>query len=439
MLEPGDLHSVLVACHELINNGEYQDALPLLDQVLDTDPNNGPALNMSGYVAMRLHQDSVAYQYLKRAIDVDPKRAPVWSNFGLSAQHLGRHEECLQATLKSVELDPQYALGWTNAGSAYVAMSEWEKAGEMALKALSINPDEKNSQCNLAHVYLAQHQWSEGWKHWELSVGGEQRKEWSYGDEPRWDGTKKQCVVVYGEQGLGDEVMYASCLPDVIADAKKVIVDCDPRLEKLFQRSFPAADVYGTRRNPHPDWLKTARIDARCSIGSLPQFYRNKDEDFPGKPYLKADPDKVLMWKALWKAKGKKVIGICSEGGAKYTNKRGRKIPVEAWESLFRQDAIFVSLDYRDGIKHPKLTHYDASVKSEDYDDTAALIASLDMVVGVNTTAIHVANGLGIPTHILVPKWHQWRYAGEYLWSKTATLHHQGDKTWEEVIREVKL
>ena len=83
------------------------------------------------------------------------------------------------------------------------------------------------------------------------------------------------------------------------------------------------------------------------------------------------------------------------EGGAKYTNKRGRKIPLRAWESLLKQDAIFVSLDYRDGINHKKIERYDTISKSPDYDDTAALIASLDAVVGVNTTAIHVANGLG--------------------------------------------
>lgn len=438
-LDPQEVTNILKACHELITAGDFKEAMPLIEVVLDNDPNNAPALNFSGYIAMRLHQDTVAYQYLKRAIQQDPKRAPTWSNFGLAAQHLGRHEECLSACLKSVELDPNYALGWANAGSSLVMMSRWKEAEKCARTALEINPNERNSQCNLAHTYLAQHQWKEGWKHWELSVGGDHRKEWSYGDEPRWDGSKNQCVVVYGEQGLGDEIMFSSCVPDAIKDCKKVIVDCDPKLEGLFKRSFPKADVYGTRRDASPDWLRDARIDSRCSIGSLPGFYRNTEDSFPGTPYLLADPDKVLMWKALWAKKGKRVIGICSEGGAKYTNKRGRKIPVEAWESLFAQDAIFVSLDYRDGIDHKKLERYDTIAKSPDYDDTAALIASLDAVVGVNTTAIHCANGLGVPTHILVPTYHQWRYAGDYVWSKTATLYHQNGRTWAETLKDVKL
>lgn len=434
-----DSLELLQSAHHKIMEGDFGGAMPFLDIVLDDDPNCAPALNMQGYIALRKHHDAIAYQFLRRAVQLDPSRAPVWSNFGLSAHQLGRHEEGLAACLKSVEIDPKYALGWTNAGSCLVGMSRWDEAEKCALSALEVDPDERNSQCNLAHVYLAKHQWLDGWKHWELSVGSEQRKEWCYGDELRWDGCKNLAVVVYGEQGLGDEIMYASCLPEAIRDSKKIIIDCDPKLEGLFKRSFPRADVYGTRRDEHPHWLANARIDARCSIGSLPQFYRNSDDDFPGTPYLKADPDRVLMWKALWASKGKRVIGICSEGGAKYTNRKGRRIPQGAWNSLFAQDAIFVSLDYRDGITHPKLMQFPAIAKSQDYDDQAALIASLDAVVGVNTTAIHAANALGVQTHVLVPTWHQWRYAGNYVWSKTAKLYHQNGRHWGEVVKEVRL
>lgn len=438
-MDQAEIRNLLMACHELIQNNQFNDAKPLLEIVLDDDPNNAIALNMTGYIYLRIGDDVMAYQFLRRSVQMEPNRAPVWSNYALSAQHLGRQEEALKACLKAVELDPNYSLGWVNACAALVAMSRWDEAEKAALTALEINPGERNAACNLAHVYLAKHEWDKGWKYWEMSLGGEQRKEWSYGDEPRWDGSKSKCVVVYGEQGLGDEIMYGSCIPDAIKDSKKVIIDCDPKLEGLFKRSFPKANVHGTRRDANPEWLKDARIDARCSIGSLPQFYRHSDGDFPGTPYLKADPDKVLMWKALWAAKGKKVIGICSEGGAKYTNKKGRRIPQGAWNTLFNKDYVFVSLDYRDGIDHPKLLKYESAVKSPDYDDTAALIASLDAVVGVNTTAIHCANALGVPTHILVPTYHQWRYSGEYVWSKTAKLYRQNGRHWGEVIAEVRV
>ena len=438
-LDPKELQNILLAAHELIQTQQYQDALPLIETVLDDNPNNAAALNMAGYIAMQLHQDTVAYQYLKRAIQEDPNRASVWSNFGLAAKHLDRHQEGLSACLKAMEVDPNYVLAYANAASALIAMSRWDEAEYLANKSLEIAQN-GISQKNLAHIYLAQHKWVEGWKHWELSIGSESRKEWAYGDEPRWKGEKGKAVVIYGEQGLGDEIFYGSCIPDAIKDCKKVILDIDPKLETLFKRSFPKADVYGTRRETSPEWLENARIDARCSVASLGQFYRNKDEDFPGTPYLKADPEKVLMWKALWAKLGKKVIGISSEGGTKYTHKRTRKIPVEDWEDFLKKDYIFVSLDYRDGIEHPKVRQYHNVTRSEDYDDTAALIASLDACVGVVTTAMHCANGLGVPTHLLVPESHQWRYAGDYVWSKSATLYRQGsEESWKSVISRVDL
>ena len=434
-----DSLEVLKAAHELVQHGDYDTAVPLLDELLDRDPNDPAVLNLMGYVAMQKGNDTMGYQFLKRATDEAPQQAQVWTNFGLAAQHLDRQEESLESCLKAVQLNPGYALAWTNTASTLIALSRWDEALKAAQTAIETDPDDWRAKCNLAHCYLAKHEWHEGWKYWELSLGSDQRKEWVYGKEPRWDGSKDKAVVVYGEQGLGDEIFFASCIPDAIKDCKKVIVDCHPRLETLLKRSFHKANVHGTRKDETPDWLKDARIDARCSMGSLPQFYRQTEESFSGKPYLTADPEKVLMWKSLWQKLGKKVVGICSEGGAKYTNKKGRKVPVEAWERFLRQDAIYVSLDYRDGIQHQKVRDYPASTKAFDYDETAALIASLDCVVGINTTAIHCANGLGIPTHILIPTRHQWRYAGDYVWSKTAKLYRQNGRDWADVLEEVKV
>jgi tetratricopeptide (TPR) repeat protein len=464
-------------------------------------------------------------------------------NFGLAAHELGRNDEALKAYLKSAEIDNEYVKAYVNAAALFIEEARWDEAQKACEIALQIE-DSDMAKKNLAHVHLAKHEWTQGWKYWELSLGNKYRKEWVYGNEKRWDGTKNQAVVVYGEQGLGDEICYASCVPDAIKDSRKIIIDCDPKLEKLFKRSFPKADVYGTRRNSKPYWLKDARIDARCAISSLPGFYRNKDEDFPGETYLKADPELVRMFKglftewktnenlqmreadkqewakklpgmprglheelakityhdlgatqegqlqelrrrileagetpeaavqALWGTKltnapfglrqaiiggmalqgmssivsrsTKPVYGLCLHGGSKLTGASWRKLAPEDFSPLFALDAEFISLDYKGHLKHPKIREYQWATQCDDYDLTAALIASLDGVIGVNTTAIHCANGLGIPTHILVPTKKQWRYEpakdGSYVWSKTAKLYQQGkDDSWRDVIRRVKL
>ena len=165
----------------------------------------------------------------------NPNSAPIWTNYGLATHELGNNKEAISAYLKSAECNNSYAKAYTNAAAVMIEESKWDEAEKLCNLALESDPNDKNAQKNLAHVYLAKHNWKDGWKHWELAIGSKYRKEWIYGDEPRWDGAKGKNLVIYGEQGLGDEVCYASCIPDAINDSKHVVIDCDPRLETLFK------------------------------------------------------------------------------------------------------------------------------------------------------------------------------------------------------------
>ena len=438
MLEASEIKEIQTAAHELMQAKDYDNAGPLLTRLLEENPNDATALNFLGVIHLDLQNFPLAYQFLRRALQENPGSAAMWTNFGLAAHEMGRNQEAVSCYLKSFELDNGYYKAMDNAAALFIEEARWDDAEKACNIALELKPDDQMSMKNLSHVYLARHDWVKGWKHWEMSLGDKYRKEWSYGDEPRWDGSKGKAVVVYGEQGLGDEICYASCVPDAIADCKKVIIDCHPKLEGLFKRSFPKADVYGTRKNEHPEWLEGARIDARCAVASLPSFYRNKDEDFPGTPYLKADPELVAMFKAMWG--GKKAYGLSFHGGSRLTGQAYRKVAPEQFSPLLTLDAVFVSLDYKGSVSNPKIRELKWATQASDYDITAALIASLDAVVGVHTTALHCANALGVPTHILVPEFHQWRYEGDYLWSKTCTLYHKGEKdTWRDVVRRVEL
>jgi len=149
---------------------------------------------------------------------------------------------------------------------------------------------------------MANNEWREGWINYRGSLGSGHRFNWRYGDEPEWDGAPDKKIVVSGEQGIGDEICAASMFPDAIAISKKVIIDCDIRLANLFRRSFPKATVYGTRHKQELDWPEEdcAGIDGSISSFQLGEYFRNDAKDFPRKPYLLPDPERWLMWKALW-------------------------------------------------------------------------------------------------------------------------------------------
>ena len=433
-IEPQDKPRVLLAVHSLLQKQQFDDALPILENLLADDPNCAASLNFMGYIYLSVGKEQVAYQYFRRALQEEPNNKAVWSNFGMSAYELNRDQEALNSFMKAASIDHDYSPAYSNAAAVLVRQSRWEEGKKSAEMSLECDPSDKNASMNLAHCYLAVGDYENGWKYWGMSLGGKFRKEWNYGDEPRWDGSKGKSLVVYGEQGLGDEIMYVFCLPEVIADCERVYIDCDRRLEGLFRRSFPQAEVYGTRLVDHPEWLETAYIDARASIGSIPEFYRRKDSDFQRKPYLVADPERRRMWRALFDSYGKPVIGITTHGGGKMTNQDGRKIGIADWQPIFDKiDAVWVSLDYKgnpDGVKA-----FDWATKTQDQDDLAALIAELDGVIGINTAALHLAGGLGTPIITLVSKHHQWRYARDpYLWSGSTELWYQGEKTWFDTL-----
>jgi len=438
-MDKDELKECQIAIHQLIEADDYENAMPLIYAVLEEYPDDAATLHFLGYIWLMSERTVFAYQMFRRALQEQPGNKALWTSLGRACHELQMYEDAIKFFIKSAELDNNYAMAYSNMSATLVQLSQWDDAEKAARTALDCNPTDLNSQLNLAHCYLARGEWKEGWHEWNKSLGGKFRKELIYGDEARWNGSKGRNLVIYGEQGLGDEIFYGSCINDAIRDSKHVIIDCDPRLETLFKRSFPDAEVHGTRKVDHPEWLEKAEIDARCAIGGLPEFYRLTNKDFPGSTYLLADEHKVNEWKSVLKDK-KCYIGITTHGGKKATNSKGRKLTADDLAPLLkRKDIQLVSLDYDLEERIDGVLYFDEAITSQDYDDTAALIASLDMVMGVPTTALHCAAALGVKTWCLVPKRHQWRYAQPSMpWYRSMRLIYQDDAEWIDVIRRVE-
>jgi ADP-heptose:LPS heptosyltransferase len=168
-------------------------------------------------------------------------------------------------------------------------------------------------------------------------------------------------------------------------------------------------------------------------------MFRNAPEDFPGTPYLKADPDRVAMWEGLWAKQRKPIIGIAWTGGVPWTAARYRQMTLDELLPVFRSmDAVWVSLQYKDASKeiaefkarHPEIDirQYPWGTLTKDYDDTAALVESLDCVVSMQTAVIHLAGGLGVPCLCLVNTCGQWRYgvdSDDMPWYRSVKLYRQ--------------
>ena len=441
-----ELMQCQLAIKHFIEKNEFDEALPLIYSCLEHYPNDAPTIHYLGYIYLITGKEAFAYQFFRRALQESQNKV-LWTSLGRAAHELGMYKEAINCFLKSAEFDPSYAHAYSNASATLVQTSKWDEAEKSARLALECDPNELSAELNLAHCLLAKGKWTEGWRHWGKSLGCKYRKEWSYGEEERWDGSEGKRVVVYGEQGLGDEIFYGSCLNDLINVSQKVWVDCDPKLTGLFKRSFPKAEVHGTRLDPGPPWVTGASIEYRVPIGGLPEFFRKKDKDFPGTPYLIPCPDRKLMWRSLFDTWNKKVIGITTHGGSKKTNEKGRKIELEDWLPILKAEGYaFVSLDYKTNpdlrmfceLNDVEIHEFNTITQSKDYDDTAGLISALDLVIGVNTTALHCSAAMGVKTIALIPTYHQWRYARPFMpWYRSMRLVTQEDKTWGEVLSKL--
>lgn len=444
--------NVAVEANKLQEAGKLEDATKMLEDHLRSKPDDAQALTVLASCLKKSGRGATAYYVAKHAVSLRPDRPETWCGVGHTAQHLWRTDEALSAYKKAIQranTDQQKALYQNNTGSVYLDIGQFRKAEEPLRKAVELNPKDPLAKHNLGLSLLAQHKWKEGWEFYAASVGTPSRaiQKYSQPNEPTWDGTKNACVVVYGEQGLGDEICAASMLPDVIRDSSRVVVDCDHRLKGLFKRSFPQASVYGTRWTKEGEpkrWHNPPKvIDYSIAAFEVAKFYRNADEDFPGDPYLIPDPDRVTMWKALFASKSKPVIGIAWTGGTWQNASQFRQLPLAEWAPIFAAvDAHWVSLQYKDAaqdVQGTPVVQYPYGTLTKDYDDTAALVASCDLVIAMQTSVVHLAGALGVPTWSMIPTTSQWRYgeSGDSLpWYKSVKLYRQG-KDWTPTVKQI--
>jgi tetratricopeptide (TPR) repeat protein len=406
-------------------------------------------LTVATQIWFKQRKITVAHVFAQRAVEVDPQNAYAWSNLGMLEEQLYRFDKAEAAfkrglsVAKSDDAKGNLYLNWA---SALVNKGDWEAAEPIARQAYRRRPESQKTRANLGMVCLARGEWAEGWPLYDAIIGFDNsRRKVQYRGEPVWDGSPGKRIVIYGEQGLGDEVCFASMIPDALERSRSVVIDCTDKLAGLFRRSFPKATVYGTRWETGLGWDKQdAEIDASVSMGGLGRWFRNDAASFPRTPYLEADPERRAMWRALFDRQRKPVIGIAWTGGVPWTGDRYRKWTLDDLLPVFRSvDAVWVSLQYKDAGKeiaafrarHPDidLRQYAYATLTQDYDDTAALVAECDLVFSMQTGVIHLAGALGKDCWCFVNSHPGWRYgaSGDSMpWYRSVRLYRQDGDVW---------
>jgi len=386
-----------------------------------------------------------------RAYTKDPaKLGPIWDNIGCALQEY-QPEEAYKAFKKALE----YGEGrgtYDNLCNVASQIGKHEEALEYSAKATQVNPAHNRS---FALMHLGR--WAEGWAEFSKCAGTSvrPRTDRDYG-LPRWDGKKPGKVIIHGEQGVGDEIMFMSMCP---ADFDGVI-ECNPRNETLFARSFPKAKVYGTLLHGALEWPLVEKADWHIEMGGLGEFFGTKP--FARGQFLAEDQCRTAAWETWLTAsmnlkhtgvRRPLTVGIAWTGGTWATGRAKRSVPFDLIaKKLFDQhnDVTFVNLEYEDRKEelaaYPQvLNPHWATKKGADLDDLAALVSSLDLVITATQSVVDLCGALGVPVWVMVDEHPQWRYAlkaGEdRMWFyESARLFRQkaqDNGRWERVMNHV--
>lgn len=421
--------------------GNLPEAATCYNQILNREPNNPGLLYLLGDIAVRQSCNGIGINLLNNSILLKPS-VEAFTALGVAYRHENFYVEAESAWRQGLQLEETAEL-YNNIASIYSDHGEPEKALKLVNRSLELTPGNPNARWNKSLALLTSQRWAEAWEHHDCRFDPNVQSVSTRRNLgcPIWNGERVEHLAVHGEQGLGDEIMFMSVLADALKHCDRMTVEVAPRLMDLVERSFPGVQVYGTEAAMR-QWASP--FDAVVPLGSLPAFFRNANEDFPGVPYLVPDPVRVEYWHRQFAMQGPRpFIGVAWQGGTKETRVLQRSI--SAKNLSFCKRGTVVSLQYGE---HAELTatengylFYPQS-KGDDMDELAAMTAACDMVITVAQTLVHVAGALGVPTHVLTPLHSSWRYGmGDSMpWYGSVVLHRQKKADdWANPLAEAKL
>ncbi len=433
-------------------SGRMDYSLELLERAVAVKSDDHALQFEIGVTLTEMHRTREALPHYVRAIELRPTFHPAYVNISAIHEQQERYEDVVEWTGKSIAVNPNCALSYYNLANALRELGRLEEAIEAYNKSLAINPNYLKAVWNLGLSHLLVGDYERGWPLFEkrIELGEVAIDDYA---QPRWDGAPltHQTLLVHGEQGIGDEVLFASCFADVIPRVGKCVIVCEPRLAAIFRRSFPQAVVYGYARRKDGAALKISEpIDAQIPAGSLPMLVRQGVADFPQREsFLVPDEKLVAFWRTRMNALGSGLkVGISWRAGGKPQERRKRMIPLEMWRDVLVTPGVhFVNLQYSDASDEVaeveralgiQIHDWEAGDPLVDLDSFAAKIKALDLVISVGNATVHMAGAVGTAAWTLLPSVPSWRWMvrGEQSpWYQSVLLFRQTTRgDWPSVL-----
>ncbi len=427
--------------------GQYQASLECLDLAISLDAKCAQAYNNRGLALKALKQPQAAEASFQTAIALDPSQAQAWLNLGTLQRQLDRHEEALASYDQAIALQPGYAQAFFNRGNVLQDLGRLDEAIAHFDQALVLEPGMADVHWNKAVCLLLGGHYAAAWPLYEWRWVNHQATAASPVDSlPVWDGRQSlagKTLLVQSEQGLGDTIQFCRYIPLLAAQGAKVVFEVDSPLAALMQT---VEGVEATLLRGEPSAASTAAADYRVLLMSLPLHFGTTLNTIPspGK-YLVVPPEQLHHWSERLGAKRNKRIGLVWRGSPNHQNDDKRSILVETFLAVLPSGFDYVSLQLRPSVQelHTLVAYGVLQVADDlnDFADTAALCAQLDLVISVDTSVAHLSGALGVPCWVLVAHSPDWRWLlgrKDCVWYRKTQIYRQPQAgRWDSVLQEV--
>jgi tetratricopeptide (TPR) repeat protein len=440
-----DAHAVYFLGHLAYLRGQLDDAAWLLTRALAIDPNHARAHNDLGESLRGLGRNEEALPHLQRAIVLEPTLAHAYGNLAATLVALNRPEEALRWAQESLRRATDKAVAHCDLGSLFGRLNRTKEAIRQFDLALALQPGNVRARYFRGLMRLALGQMPDAWAEHEarLALPASMSGVRAF-PGPVWTGREDlsgRTILLSTEQGLGDAIQFVRYVPMVAARGATVLLEVQRGLGALF-RTIPGVIQLFEVGDPLPDF------DVHCSLMSLPAAFGTDLHTIPSAmPYLSAAPALLAEWSRRLGPWQKMRVGLAWSGSVQHADDRNRSIPPGLLEPLLKRTDIachVIQRDIRDADRQamagfPDLADH-GSVLS-DFAQTAALLASMDLIVTVDTAVAHLAGALNIPAWVMLAHSADWRWMqnrDDSPWYPSLRLFRQKQRGgWHGVIEQV--
>jgi hypothetical protein len=446
---PVPASEIFTVAHEYLEAGRLDAAERMIGHVLAVLPNQPDALHTKGLILFRRNRVAEACALMEQSITAGGNaKSTHYRNLSEVYRVLTRLDEAVVAARRAITLDPADPLGPFNLAMVLYDRMDVDACIAAAKHAIDLRPNLPQAHMKLGQALLLKGDMGPGWDHyeWRYQIPGAQPL-MPKTDRPQWDGRDLgpgERLLLVGDQGFGDVVMFARYIPWVRTKVQELTIACSGEMEPTLARMFPGVPLV-TR------WDIIPPFACYCPFSGLPRLKGTRLDSVPAATsYLQADPVRSALWKDRLDARiapGLKRVAIAWAGRPTHNNDINRTIKLETLAPLFDIPGIAL-VSVQKGPATAQMADYKGSAPLinldediKDFEDTIAVLANVDLLVSVDTSVVHFAGALGLPAWAMIPFAPDWRWlAGreDTPWYPSVRLfRHSQPRRWDLLMPRV--